>query len=214
MTARLLRASGLALSLIVLAPAISDAHVGSPDVIFDGKAGPYDVRVIVRVPMVVPGLADVVVRVLDGDVRRVLIQPVFWRAGVAGAPSPDAAKPVAGASRMYAGQLWLMARGAYSVYVTVDGASGVGIASVPVMSVATGRLGMSTGLGALLAALGILLVCGLITIVYAGAGESIVEPGRPLDGTRRRRARLIALVAAPVVALALFGGANWWGSVD
>jgi hypothetical protein len=214
MIARLLRASGLALSLIALAPAISDAHVGSPDVIFDGKAGPYDIRVIVRVPLVVPGLADVAVRVLSGDVRRVLIRPVFWRAGVAGSPSPDAAMPVAGAPRMYAGHLWLMARGAYSVYVTVEGTNGVGTVSVPVMSVATGRLRMSAGLGAALATLGILLAAGLITIVYAGAGESVVEAGQTLDRRRRRRARSIALVAAPIVALALFGGAKWWGSVD
>src|SRR5205085_9303831 len=122
--------------------------------------------------------------------------------------------PVAGASRVYAGQLWLMARGAYSVYVTVDGPTGSGTAIVPVMSVATGRLGMSAGLGALLAALGILLVSGLITIVYVGAGESIVEPRRALDASHRRRARVIALIAAPIVALALFGGAKWWRSVD
>src|SRR5205085_7148160 len=214
MIARVVRASAIALTLIALGPAVSDAHVGSPDAIFDGKAGPYDVRVIVRVPMVVPGLADVVVRVLDGDASSVSIRPVFWRAGVAGSPSPDAASPVAGASRVYAGQLWLMARGAYSVYVTVDGPTGSGTAIVPVMSVATGRLRIGAGLGALLAALGILLVSGLITIVYVGAGESIVEPGRALDASRRRRARVIALIAAPIVALALFGGAKWWRSVD
>jgi hypothetical protein len=214
MIARLLRASGLALSLIAFAPTVSDAHVGSPDVIFDGKAGPYDVRVIVRVPMVVPGLADVAVRVLSGDVQRVLIRPVFWRAGVAGSPSPDAAKPIAGASRLYAGHLWLMARGAYSVYVTVEGTKGAGTVSVPVMSVATGRLRMSAGLRAFLVTLGILLAAGLITIVYAGAGESVVEAGETLDRRRRRRARMIALVAAPIVALALFGGAKWWRSVD
>jgi hypothetical protein len=214
MIARLLRASGLALLLVAAAPTISDAHVGSPDVIFDGKAGPYDVRIIVRVPLVVPGLADVAVRVLSGDVERVLIRPVFWRAGVAGSPSPDAAKPVAGASHVYAGQLWLMARGAYSVYVTVEGAQGAGTVTVPVMSVATGRLGMSAGLRALLATLGLLLAAGLVTIVYAGAGESVVEAGATFDRRRRRRARLIALVAAPVVALALFGGAKWWRSVD
>ncbi|HEV8233039.1 MAG TPA: hypothetical protein VGP84_00525, partial [Gemmatimonadaceae bacterium] len=214
MIARLLRALGLVLSFIVLAPTVVDAHVGSPDVIFDGKAGPYDVRVIVRVPMVVPGLADVSVRVLSGDIQRVLIRPVFWRAGVAGSPSPDAAKAVAGASRLYAGHLWLMARGAYSVYVTVQGANGTGTVSVPVMSVATGRLRMSAGLSAILATLGVLLAAGLITIVYAGAGESVVEAGQTFDKRRRRRARSVALVAAPIVALALFGGAKWWRSVD
>jgi len=199
---------------VALAPAVSAAHVGSPDVIYDGKAGPYDVRVIVKVPMVVPGLAEVTVRVLHGDAREVRIRPVFWRTGVAGSPSPDLAKPVAGVTGLYSGQLWLMARGAYSVYVTVDGASGSGTASVPVMSVATGRLAMIPVLRVILIALGALLVAGLVTITYAAAGEGVVDPGKALDAQRRRRARLVASIAAPVVALALFGGANWWKSVD
>ena len=39
------------------------AHVGSPDTFFGGKAGPYDVRVTVRLPGVIPGRAQVTVRV-------------------------------------------------------------------------------------------------------------------------------------------------------
>jgi hypothetical protein len=197
-----------------LAPAVSAAHVGSPDVIYEGKAGPYDVRVIVRVPMVVPGLAEVTVRVLHGEAREVHIRPVFWRTGVRGSPSPDVAKPIAGVTGMFVGQLWLMARGAYSVYVNVDGPSGTGSASIPVMSVATGRLGMTAGLGAVLVALGALLVAALITIVYLAAGESVVAPGAVFDAPSRRRARLVTSIGAPVVALALLGGARWWGNVD
>jgi hypothetical protein len=214
MIGRVPRSVALAFVLVAVGPSISVAHVGSPDVIFDGKAGAYDVRVIVRVPLVVPGVADVSVRVLRGDAQRVLIRPVFWRAGVRGAPSPDVAKPVAGTSGLFTGQLWLMARGAYSVYVTVEGSSGSGTVGVPVMSVATGRLGMSRGLAVLLAALGALLVAGLITIAYAAAGESVVEPGRPMDPGRRRRARVIGSVAAPVLAVVLLGGASWWQHVD
>lgn len=208
------RPFALAILFTLLAPAASAAHVGSPDVIFDGKAGPYDVRVIVRVPQVVPGLADVTVRVLRGDVREVRIRPVFWRAGVHGAPSADPAKPVRGAARLYSGQLWLMARGAYSVYVTLDGPAGSGTANVPVMSVATGRLAMSAGLRVVLVSLGVLLAAALITIVYVAAGESVVEPGRVMEPARRRRARLVAAIAAPVLAIVLFGGARWWKSVD
>jgi hypothetical protein len=204
----------LALLFLSFAPAVSSAHVGSPDAIFDGKAGPYDVRVIVRVPQVVPGLAEVNVRILHGDAREVRIRPVYWRAGVNGSPSADLAKPVRGAAGLYSGQLWLMARGAYSVYVTVDGPSGSGTASVPVMSVATGRLTMSSGLGALLIALGVLLLAGLITIVYVAAGESVVEPGREMDAPQRRHARLVGIVAAPVMALTVLGGAKWWQTVD
>jgi hypothetical protein len=204
----------LAVLFLSFAPAVSSAHVGSPDVIFDGKAGPYDLRVIVRVPQVVPGLAEVNVRILHGDAREVHIRPVYWRAGVNGSPSADLAKPVRGAAGLYAGQLWLMARGAYSVYVTVDGPSGSGTASVPVMSVATGRLTMSSGLGALLIAIGVLLLAGLITIVYVAAGESVIEPGREMGAQQRRRARLVAAIAAPLLALTVLGGAKWWQTVD
>jgi hypothetical protein len=39
------------------------AHVGSPDTFFTGHAGPYPVRVSVRLPGVIPGRAEVTVRV-------------------------------------------------------------------------------------------------------------------------------------------------------
>ena len=208
------RRVSLTLFLIAFAPAVTAAHVGSPDVIFDGKAGAYDLRVTVRPPMVVPGLAEVTVRVLHGDAHRVLIRPVFWRAGVTGSPSPDPASPVAGMPNTYSGQLWLMARGAYSVYVTVEGTQGNATVGVPVMSVATARLPMQKRLGVLLAALGSLLIAGLITIAHAASGESLVEPGRMVDRGRRRRARIIAVAAAPLLALIVLGGAKWWQSVD
>ena len=211
---RLATRFALALFLVASAPALSLAHVGSPDVVFDGKAGPYDIRVIVRVPSVVPGLADVNVRILHGEASMVRIRPVFWRTGVSGSPSADVAKPVQAVRGLYSGQLWLMARGAYSVYVTVDGAEGSGTATVPVMSIATGRLGMSAGLSVVLIALGILLVAGLVTIVYVAAGESVVEPGRAMPIAVRKRARLIGVIAIPVVAIILFGGARWWQVVD
>ena len=68
---------------------VASAHVGSPDVTFDGAAGPYTIRAIVRPPSVVPGRAEVIVRAASDDVDSVSIQPVFWRTGVAGSPSPD-----------------------------------------------------------------------------------------------------------------------------
>jgi hypothetical protein len=98
--------------------------------------------------------------------------------------------------------------------VTVEGKNGSGTVRVPVMSVATGRLRMSPTLGALLSALGILLVAGLAGIVHAAAGEGVVEPGRPVDARQRNRARLVTAAAASIVALCLFGGARWWQSVD
>ena len=205
------------LGAVVLAVAlavVATAHVGSPNVLFDGTAGAYPVRVIVRPPNVVPGLAEVIVRTTAPDVQRIVIQPVFWRTGVAGAPRGDEMSRVAGQSGTFTGQLWLMARGSYSVYVTVHGSRGDGQVIVPVYSVATGRLGLSPGLTTVLVVLGIALFAGLVTIVRASVGESLVPPGATLEPSSRRRANLIAIVAVPALALVLFGGAKWWNAVD
>lgn len=204
----------LGVAFAVLVSVIASAHIGSPDVLFDGHAGPYPVRVIVRPPEVVPGLADVIVRADSGNVQHVVIKPVFWRVGVAGSPAGDEMTPVAGQHGVYTGKLWLMSYGSYSVYVTVNGALGSGTAIVPVAAFATGRLPLSRGLTIILAILGALLVAGLITIIRAGAGESLVPPGETFDAVRRRRANVVTAVAVPVLALMIFGGAKWWGAAD
>jgi hypothetical protein len=206
------RFTTIALTLAVAI--VTSAHIGSPNVLFDGTAGAYPVRVIVRPPEVVPGLAEVIVRVDAADAQRVLIRPVFWRTGVAGAPAGDEMRRVAGRDRVYTGQLWLMAYGAYSVYVTVSGARGSGTAIVPVSSFATGRLPLSGSLGGILVVLAGLLVAGLLTIVRAAAGESLVPPGEAFDASKRRRANSVAAMSAAVLALAIFGGAKWWRAED
>ena len=38
------------------------AHVGSPDVFLEGNAGPYKLFVTVRVPQVIPGIAEIEIR--------------------------------------------------------------------------------------------------------------------------------------------------------
>ena len=190
-------------------------HVGSPDVFFQGKAGPYDIRVVVRPPEVVPGVARVTVRA-SSDVQRVTIRPVFWRVGSKGSPSADETSRLEGESGggTFVGSLWLMARGAYSVDVVVHGRHGAANVLVPVASVATGQLQMNGALGALLVALGVVLVAGLVTIVYKAAGESLVEPAAAMDPARRARARRVAAISVPIIALGLFGGARWWNRVD
>lgn len=200
------------LGVLAIALAVS-AHVGSPNVFFAGRAGPYDIRVVIRPPEVVPGIARVTVRT-SADVRGVSIRPVFWRAGSRGAPSADETRRLEGAARTFEGSLWLMARGAYSVDVIVDGAHGVANILIPVASLATGTLQMGPMLGALLVGLGALLVAGLLTIVYKGAGEGLLDSGQELDVVRRRRAQRVAAIATPIVALAIFGGARWWRAID
>src|SRR5438132_1566831 len=87
---------GLRLGALVGIALVASAHVGSPDTYFEGAAGPYPVRVIVRNPGVVPGLAQITVRLLalpPRAVRRVLVLPAFWAPRTAAPPPPHVATP-------------------------------------------------------------------------------------------------------------------------
>ena len=192
---------------------IAAAHVGSPNVFFVGKAGAYDVTVIVRPPQVVPGLAEITVRIPPdqaSDVRRVVVRPVYWATGTRGSPAGDVAERVAAPEPAFTGKLWLMQGGSYSVYVDVEGARGAGSVTVPVAAVATGQLALTGALKGLLVVLGFVLFFGLLTIVRGAAGESLVPPGADLDAKRRRTSRLVTAVAFPVLLLVIFGGWRWW----
>jgi hypothetical protein len=96
----------------------------------------------------------------------------------------------------------------------VSGPRGSGTVIVPVAAFATGRLPLAPALGGILVVLGALLVAGLLTIVRAAAGESLVPPGEPFDATKRRRANVVTAIAGPVLVLAIFGGAKWWQAED
>lgn len=202
------------IAVVVAIAVVSSAHIGSPDVFYDGAAGPYKLHVRVSPPTVVPGVAWVYVRTAETDLDSIFIRPVYWRAGVQGAPPGEALTPVPGEKGLYSGKLWLMSRGSSSVYVDVVGARGKHTATVPVLAQATARLGLSTKFAAMLIALGLLLVFGLIAIVRAAASDSLVDPGRAPDQVARRRGSLGAIVALPVLGIAILGGARWWKAED
>jgi hypothetical protein len=209
------RPAFLLLLLGLLSTAPARAHVGSPNVFFDGAAGPYPVRIIVRAPAVVPGLAEITVRLQDGrQVDEVTVQPIQWKAGTKGAPPADIATPVPGAPATWSAQLWLMTQSSYSVRVRVKGPAGEGEAFVPVTAAASRILRMQSGLGAVLAFLGVFLFAGAVSLVGAAARESVLAPGEIPDDRRRRRARTMAVLAALFFALVLWGGKHWWDSVD
>lgn len=191
------------------------AHVGSPNTYFEGPAGPYRIRVIVRPPGIVPGQADISVRLLDGQrPELVLVLPLRGGRPTALEPPPDTAKPVTGDPTLYSAQLWLMEGGAYSVRVEMSGVLGTGTAIVPVNSLATRRLGFNSPLAAVLLSLGALLVIGAITIVGAAARDSVLPPGVEPDRKRRIRAWVARTVAVLVLALGVLGGKAWWQGED
>jgi hypothetical protein len=194
---------------------VASAHVGSPDAFYEGDAGPYRIRVIVRPPGVVPGRADITVRLLRGaGLRSVLVLPLHGGRPTAQDPPPDSAQRVPGSSDLYEAQLWLMDAGAYSIRVDVAGAAGSGMVLVPVNSIATRRLGFDTPLAIGLLGLGAFLFVAAITIVGAAVRESVLAPGMEPDAARRRRSWWIRLIVVPVLALALFAGKKWWDRDD
>ena len=115
-------------AVVVLAVA-SMAHVGSADTFFAGKAGPYDVRVSVRLPGVIPGRAQIAVRVL-GTARpndqHVSVRAGQWNVGLKGAPPAEPAAAVPGDPELYAAELWFMTPSSYQMAVAVDGPAGSG----------------------------------------------------------------------------------------
>ncbi len=209
--ARLTRAVAFVAGLYVVAT----AHVGSNNVFFAGEAGPYPVSVIIRPPEVIPGLAEISVRVAGGGADLVTVRPVRWDAAPeGGAPPPDEAVPVAGDPELYAAELWLMTVGAYRVEVAVEGSRGSGQVSVPVTSVMLGVRDLPPGLGWVLAALGLLLVAGIVSITGAAVRESQIPAGEAAGSRQRRRARIAMALTAVGMAGFLYLGNAWWEAVD
>jgi hypothetical protein len=191
-------------------------HVGNPLVVQEGNAGPYGLRVLVRPPGVIPGLVEVIVRSTTPNVAptSVSVRTAHWRYGLKGAPPADSMRAVPGEAGSFATQVWIMESGSYAFHVTASGSAGSGTFVVPVTSVATTASSLPPWLGWLLAALGVFLVLGLVSIVGAAARESVIRPGAQPALPDRRRARRAMSVAACVVAAMLFGGWKWWGAVD
>ncbi len=203
-------------SALILA-ALAMGHVCSPDTFFAGKAGPYDVRVSVRLPGVIPGRAQVAVRVAGATAAapyHVTVQAGQWNVGLKGAPPPDAAAPVPGDPTLFATELWFMTATSYQLAVAVEGPSGPGRAMIPVLALATAQRPMTPWLGAVLGGLGVFLTVGLLTIVGAAVRESVLPPGAQPDTQRRRHGRVGITLAAVLAALILWAGNRWWAAVQ
>src|SRR5580700_10519378 len=154
------------------------AHVGSPDVFYEGNAGPYHLLVAVRPPAVIPGVAEVEVRSTSPDVLQVRVVPLrLTGPGAKFAPTPDIAKRSPDDPQFYTGSLWMMGFGAWQVRVEANGAQGKGELSVPVPALATRSPTMQKGVGTVLFGLMVVLVIGIVSIVGAGVREAQLEPG-------------------------------------
>jgi hypothetical protein len=202
----------IAVALLLLA-AHAEAHVGSPNVFYEGDAGLYHLFVTVNVPAVIPGVADVQIRADSDDVRQVTTAVTrLAGAGSQYAPVPDVAQRSSIDKHLFTSSLWLMEYGSMRVLINVAGARGAAQMSVPVPSAARRMLSMPPELGALLLMLAIGLAVGAISIVGAAARESRLAPGTVVTPELKRRGwRAMAIMGALVAAI-FYLAFVWWNA--
>jgi hypothetical protein len=204
------------LFLIVLLPVCASAHVGSPDVYYQGHAGPYHLLVTIRPPAVVPGVAQIEVRSLNpaGDIGRIQILPLtVGGTGESLAPRPDTMQPSASDPQLYTGNLWIMLRGSWKVRVLVDGKQGSSDVSVPVAAVSLTAPRMDKEIGLMLGGFGLVLLVGLVSILRAANGPAQVAPKQDISPALKRRA-MIGMSIGSAIVLAILIGGNWWWNAE
>jgi hypothetical protein len=196
---------------LAIGAACASAHVGSPDVFFEGNAGPYPVYVTVRVPPVIPGVAQIEVRSESPGVQQVHIVPLrLTGPGSNLPPAPDVAQRSAADPQFFTGSLWLMEFGALQVRIDADGDRGHGQVAVPVNSYPQRTLAMQRGLGIGLFALMLLLVVGAVSIAGAAVGEAKLDPGAQIVAPQRRHARVVMIGTAIFAVAVVYLGNLWW----
>jgi len=202
------------MTLLIVASTVAFAHVGSPNVYFEGDAGPYHLLLTVNPPAMIPGVAQVEARVISGTVDGISIAPVYVNGKDQGLPpSPDAMQPSAGNPLLFTGRVWLMESGAWEIRAEVAGPKGVGKLAIPVPAYARRTLPMQRSLGALLFALMLLLSVGIVSIAGAAAREGgLAFAASPSPNNRRVGRVAMAVAAALVVGILALG--NWWWNVQ
>jgi len=198
------------LLILFLLPLTALAHVGSPDVYYDGYAGPYHLLVTIRPPLVIPGLAEVTVRSLSHDVSSVEVVPMpLEQHGEEFAPKPQVLSVSNGDRQFFAGRLWIMLPGSWKVQVTVNGGSGRNQLAIPLPAVATTSAEMGIGMKVFLGGAGLLLILALLRIVQVANGEAELKQHETLAPARKRRAYArMGFALVIVIGNLLFG--NWW----
>jgi hypothetical protein len=202
-----------ALAVIFFALAPCWAHVGSPDVYFQGLAGLYHLTITIRTPAMIPGVADVEIRSADPGVTSIRVVPLYIVGpGAKYPPPPDPLAQSKEDPQFFSGKIWLMESGSWQVRVQVDGAQGAGEIAVPVPAAARNTLPMQKSLGVLLFALMTLLFCAIVSILGAARREGTLEPGQAPEPNQKSRGRFVMIGTAIIVLGILFFGNMWWNS--
>src|ERR1700723_2893246 len=197
--------------LLLIAPAW--AHVGNPDVYFQGAAGPYHLVITIRTPQMIPGTADVEILSATPGISKITVVPLYIVGpGAKYPPVGDLLAQSKEDPQYFSGKIWLMESGSWQGRVQGEGAQGDDELAVPVPAAARRTLPMQKSLGILLFALMSLLGVAIISIVGAARREATLPPGEFPTAERSRRGRWMMLATAVVVFGILYFGNWWWNS--
>jgi hypothetical protein len=207
------RLTGLVVLILFLGALPVQGHVGSPDVYAEGEAGPYKISVVIRPPLVIPGVAEIEVRSSTPGIDKITITPMLLTGEASKHPPvPDVMTKPSSDAQFFTGHLWIMATGSWQVRFAVSGSEGAGVLSIPVPATAMGTRKMEAGLGLLLAGLGVILVLGMVGIIGAAAREALVPAGEAAPARNRRRAYLAMGIALAALIIATVLGGRWWSA--
>jgi hypothetical protein len=199
--------------VLILAAIPCFAHVGSPDVYFQGAAGPYHLIVTIRTPQMIPGVANVEVLSSTPGITKISVVPTYIVGlGAKYPPVGDVLSQANEDPQYFSGKIWLMESGSWQVRLKVEGAQGPGELAVPVPAFARRTLPMERSMGILLFALMALLVVAFISILGAARREGTLPAGAPTPEKNRRSARIVMGATTAVVLAVLFFGNQWWDS--
>jgi hypothetical protein len=200
--------------LAVLFTTTAFAHVGSPDVFFEGKAGPYQLLIAIRPPEVIPGVAKVEVRSLSPDVKRVELTPTPMNGEAAKhPPQADVAQNPTGDPQYFEGSLWLMTigTGSWKVRIHASGTQGEGEMQIPVPTLPSRMKPMDQGVTYFLIGMMVFLTVGMVALVGAGIRESRLEPGVETKGWNGKTIGIMAATSA-FLLFVIWAGNSWWAN--
>lgn len=196
---------------ILLASTLVHAHVGSADVFYEGDAGPYHLFVTIRLPQVIPGVAEIQVRCFSPDVKSIQVSSLRLSGlGSNLPPVPDVAQQSKDDPQFFVSNVWFMEFGAMQVRVMADGEKGKAELSVPVASFARQSLPMERWLGGMLSVFFVVLTLGVVIITGAVVRESTVPAGETPQPSNRRRSRIVMVMAVIMVVMIVYRGRASW----
>jgi hypothetical protein len=167
--------------------------------------------IVLRPPLVIPGVAEIEVRTESPGVDNITITPMPLTGEAAKHPPvPDTMQKPSKDVQFFTGRLWIMGAGSWQVRFVVNGNNGEGTLSVPLPATATVTQSMHKDLGTLLAFLGIVLLLGMVGIVGAASSKAMLKPGQTSSATDTKRGRIAMAIASLALLVAVVFGDHWW----